>query len=322
LRDYGHDAQIGLEESPEAFIEKLVAVFREVRRVLKPEGTCWVNIGDSYCSTAPGTMSAPLRQDGILKGVTDETSKSRQSKRPKTPEGLKPKDLIGIPWMLAFALRTDGWWLRQDIVWAKPNPMPESVLDRCTKSHEYIFLLTKSQRYYFDSVAIKEPVTASIIARLSQDLESQKGSDRVPGKTNGTMKAVGGRSARDSFKREGSKRETVIPGQSVGTHRPDREESEYDLDTRNKRSVWTVATKPFSEAHFATCPPDLITPCIKAGCPAGGVVLDPFMGAGTTALVARGLGRNYVGFELNPEYIAIAERRLRTKLGPLDALFA
>jgi DNA modification methylase len=300
-----------LEESPDAFIEMLVAVFREVRRVLKPEGTCWVNIGDSYAN------------DGKWGGHTGGKHASALHASPigrnKRYTGLKPKDLIGIPWMLAFALRADGWWLRQDIIWAKPNPMPESVLDRCTKSHEYIFLLTKSQRYYFDSVAIKE-------------------------------QAIGGQHpSAMQFGREGASGNHILPGQSAAQHRPraagnkshkyvteyeesDSEEhrtkaglmkvAEVEWDTRNKRSVWTVATKPFSEAHFATFPPDLITPCIKAGCPAGGVVLDPFMGAGTTALVARGLGRNYIGFELNPEYIAIAERRLHTKLGPLDALFA
>jgi DNA modification methylase len=331
LRDYGHTGQIGLEETPEQYIQKLVAVFREVRRVLADDGTLWVNIGDSYWGgkgKSGQSYSAEYQNERYSQGRSYNGAHhqmgGKNQTRPtdrKHPD-YKPKDLIGIPWMLAFALRADGWYLRQDIIWHKPNPMPESVYDRCTKSHEYIFLLSKSAKYYYDNEAIKEPVTASTITRLNQDLESQKGSDRVPGKTNGTMKAVGGRSARDNFKREGSKRETVIPGQSVGTHRPDREESEYDLDTRNKRSVWTVSTKPFSEAHFATFPRELIVDCIKAGCPAGGVVLDPFMGAGTTALVARGLGRKYVGFELNPEYIALAERRLDTQLGPLDRMFA
>lgn len=272
LRDYGHDGQIGLEPTPDEFIAKLVAVFREVRRVLKDDGCAWINMGDSYG---------------------------------------KGKQLLGMPWRLAFALQDDGWILRQDIVWAKPNPMPESVTDRCTKSHESIFLLAKSEKYYFDAGAIKEAAAPSSIARWNQDLEQQTGSDRVPGKTNGNMKAVGGRSKRDSFKREDSKRAEVIPGQSVGTHRDERDESEWDTETRNKRSVWTVATTPYSGAHFATFPVALIEPCILAGAPAGGVVLDPFFGSGTTGEVAQNLGRKFIGCELNPAYKALQDERLR-----------
>ena len=246
LRDYGHDGQMGLEETPDAYVAGMVEVFREVRRVLRDDGTLWLNLGDSYVSS---------------------------------PRGNKPKDLIGIPWRVAFALQADGWWLRQDIIWSKPNPMPESVTDRCTKAHEYLFLLSKSARYHFDADAIKEPMTASSATRLSQPgLAEQKGSDRVPGKTNGAMKAVGG-------------------------------------DTRNKRSVWTVATQPFSEAHFATFPPALIEPCILAGCPKGGTVLDPFGGAGTTGVVADRLGRDAILIELNPDYIKIAEKRLSGDAG-------
>jgi DNA modification methylase len=199
-------------------------------------------------------------------------SRIRDSKMLKS-QGLKNKDLIGIPWMLAFALRADGWYLRQDIIWNKPNPMPESVQDRCTKSHEYIFLLSKAQKYYYDNDAIKEPITDSSKARLEQDLENQTGSDRVPGKTNGNMKAVGS-------------------------------------ENRNKRSVWTVTTKPYSGAHFAVFPSDLIEPCILAGAPVNGIVLDPFMGSGTTAQVAQNLGRKYLGCELNLDYKDLQDKRL------------
>lgn len=271
LRDYGMAGQIGLEETPTAFIARLVEVFSEVRRVLREDGTAWVNMGDTYG---------------------------------------KGKQLLGIPWRLAFALQDDGWILRQEIIWAKPNPMPESVRDRCTKSHEHIFLLIKSPAYFFDQDAIKEPVAPSSIARLAQDVESQAGSDRVPGKTNGPMKAV--RSRRDSFKRDESKREQTIPGQSFGTHRPDRDESEYALDVRNKRSVWSVPTIGFKGAHFATFPPDLIRPCIQAGCPVDGIVLDPFGGSGTTSVVAMQEGRRSILCELNPEYAAMARKRIDT----------
>lgn len=310
LRDYQVDGQIGLEETPELFIERLVAVFAEVRRVLKPEGNCWINMADTYAANRSYQVNG-----------TKQTNDSQPKHGSKIPAGLKPKDQMFIPHRLAIALQSDGWYARDTIIWSKPNPMPESVTDRCTKSHEYIFMFTKSPTYYYDHEAIKEPVTASTIARLNQDIESQAGSTRVPGKTNGTMKAVGGRASSDSFKRENSKRGQAIPGQTRGTHRPDRAESAYPLDTRNKRSVWSVPTIGYAEAHFATFPPNLIVPCIKAGCPVGGTVLDPFCGAGTTALVARKLGRNYIGFELNESYIKIANARLERELGPLTALF-
>ncbi|WP_371360147.1 site-specific DNA-methyltransferase [Pseudomonas sp. KT_2_4] len=297
LRDYGMAGQIGLEETPAEFVARLVDVFREVRRVLRDDGTAWVNMGDSYANGGRTTRGADEKLDARTMSV-----------RPRDPAGIKPKDLMGIPWRLAFALQDDGWYLRQDIIWHKPNPMPESTRDRCTKAHEYLFLLSKSPRYYYDQDAIKEPVALSSITRMAQDLEQQRGSDRVPGKSNGPMKAV--RSKRDSFKRDDSKREQAIPGQSLGTHRPDREESAWPLDTRNKRSVWTVPTQGFKGAHFATFPPDLIRPCILAGAPLGGVVLDPFGGAGTTAVVAMQEGRKSILCELNPEYAAMAERRI------------
>ena len=279
LRDYGHPGQLGLEQTPEQYVAAMVEVFRCVWDVLADDGTLWLNIGDSYG---------------------------------------KGKQLLGIPWRVALALQADGWVLRQDIIWSKPNPMPESVRDRCTKAHEYVFLLSKSDRYYFDHEAIKEPVAASTVARLSQpNLANQAGSDRVPGKTNGNMKAV--RSKANSFKREGSKREQAIPGQAVGTHRPDRAESEYDLDTRNRRSVWTVATRPYKGAHFATFPPALIEPCILAGSRVNDIVLDPFMGSGTTAAVALQHGRQYLGCELNPAYQPLQDARIATSVGPLFA---
>jgi DNA modification methylase len=441
LRDYGHPGQIGLEQTPEQYVSAMVEVFRCVRDVLADDGTLWLNIGDSYCSTAPGTRNAPQ-----TKGSKTEAGQWANA-RPKTPDGMKPKDLIGIPWMLAFALRQPfekvhikdridrawlaalvdgegcmtvmeanngektatsfppilqvkmcdpecvehanditgfkqclrqdspsrggkretfqwriagrraadivaeiypylrikrkqavilwnhqlvrdsyetkrgqpmpvsarekqqqcreliqrlnqkqdvdipswmiepkvtvepGWYLRQDVIWSKPNPMPESVRDRCTKAHEYVFLLSKSERYFFDSEAMKEP-------------------------------AVGNASgAAASFKRSGSKREQTIPGQGYGTHRPEREDVAYN-ETRNRRSVWTVATRPYKGAHFATFPPALIEPCILAGSRPGDVVLDPFMGSGTTAAVALQHGRQYLGCELNPEYGPLQVERI------------
>jgi DNA modification methylase len=309
LRDYGVADQIGLEPTPAEYVEQMVAVFREVRRVLRDDGTLWLNLGDSYAGSWSGNSMRPAGgQQREGEPGFQPISDGRYAARGGATYGLKPKDLIGIPWRVAFALQADGWYLRQDIIWSKPNPMPESVRDRCTKAHEYVFLLSKSERYWFDAAAIAEPVALSSVARLAQDVESQAGSDRVPGKTNGPMKAV--RAKRDNFKRDDSKRAEVMPGQSVGTHRPDRKESDYPLDTRNKRSVWAIATQPFSEAHFATMAPELAETCIKAGCPQGGAVLDPFGGAGTTGLVADRLQRDAVLCELNPEYIAIAQRRI------------
>jgi site-specific DNA-methyltransferase (adenine-specific) len=262
LRDYGMDGQIGLEETPDQFVARLVAVFREVRRVLTDDGTLWVNIGDSYCSTS--SYNAPRTSRGEFGRV----EAPRQPRAP-IPEGMKPKDLIGIPWLLAFALRADGWYLRQDIIWHKPNPMPESVRDRCTKAHEYVFLLSKGPRYYYDAEAVKEPAVQA--GRVRNDkLGGNKGDDihHSPG------------------------------GMFTGS------------DTRNRRSVWSIATRPYKGAHFATYPPDLIEPCIAAGCPPGGVVLDPFGGAGTTGLVAGRLGRKALLCELNPEYAALAHDRI------------
>lgn len=284
LRDYGHAGQIGLESTPDEFIAKLVAVFREVKRVLRDDGTLWVNIGDSYSGSGRGAMGDGTPSDrgdakqGTNRGTTVGVFK-------KVDSGLKPKDLIGIPWMLAFALRADGWYLRQDIIWSKPNPMPESVTDRCTKAHEYIFMLSKSARYYFDSAAISEPATnAGKVVSLGEKSMSA-------GQANGANITASGNGLADSY--------TVV-------------------ETRNKRSVWTVTTKPFSEAHFATFPPDLIEPAILAGCPAGGTVLDPFGGAGTTGLVCDRLQRNAILCELNPAYAEMARKRIQNE-SPLFA---
>ncbi len=310
LRDYGHAGQIGLEQTPEEYIVAMVEVFRCVRDVLADDGTLWLNIGDSY--TRSGGTDRKVSETAQVASTRNTLEQMSDRTSNAADMGLKSKDLIGIPWMLAFALRADGWYLRQDIIWHKPNPMPESVRDRCTKAHEYLFLLSKSERYFFDSEAIKEPAAASSIKRWAQDVEGQRGSDRVPGKTNGTMKAVGGpRSRRDSFKRDDSKRAEAIPGQAHGTHRPDRDESNWDLEKSNKRSVWTVATRPYKGAHFATFPPALIEPCILAGSRVSDIVLDPFMGSGTTAAVALEHGRQYLGCELNESYDALQQERIR-----------
>lgn len=308
LRDYGETEQLGLEKTPEEYIQNMVAVFREVKRVLKDDGTLWCNIGDSYASG--GRDSRDPGKSKLHKAY--EGDNFSNSLRPKDPEGIKPKDLVGIPWMLAFALRADGWYLRQDIIWHKPNPMPESVTDRCTKSHEYIFLLSKSQKYYYDAEAIKQPLVDASLQRLSQDIDNQKGSERVPGKTNGNMKAVGHKNLLDKGLKNHTMHENRLNGAKVNLEHADGK--------ANKRSVWTVTTKPYSDSHFATFPEDLIVDCIKAGCPENGLVLDPFMGAGTTALVSAKLNRNFIGYELNPKYIDIAEKRLQKQLGMFNPL--
>jgi DNA modification methylase len=335
LRDYGHDGQIGLEPTPEAYVARMVEVFREVRRVLREDGTCWVNLGDSY-----NGIGGPGKQDGGPIGKTAAVAiEGTKGRRIST---IKPKDLVGIPWRVAFALQADGWWLRQDIIWHKPNPMPESVRDRCTKAHEYVFLLTKSERYFYDAEAVKEQAAESSWKR--------------DGLKMGSVKPKGGGDRNDS--------ETL------------REMIFNPAAGRNRRSVWTITTKPYSGAHFAVMPPDLVEPCIKAGCPeqccsmcgAGyeritqrdraatrpgkvtkttgdslvdgnrdpqrhittvstlgwapacdcvasgtipGTVLDPFAGSGTTLAVAAELGRNAIGCELNPAYIALANKRIK-----------
>jgi DNA modification methylase len=305
LRDYGHDGQIGLEATPEAYVARMVEVFREVRRVLRDDGTLWLNLGDTYANTPVGKFNGGGFTDVSAKtGGRDLSGVATSGGVNKwKASGLKQKDLVGIPWRVAFALQADGWWLRQDIIWHKPNPMPESVRDRCTKAHEYVFLLTKSERYYYDAEAVSEAVAVSTTARLSQpSLPLQAGSDRVPGKTNGPMKAVGPRFGGNKF------------GDSDDPKHATKSGNVYQIPDangrRNRRSVWTITTKPYSGAHFAVMPADLVEPCIKAGCPEGGTVLDPFAGSGTTLAVAAELGRSGIGCELNPEYIELANQRI------------
>ena len=272
LRDYGVDGQLGLEPTPDEFVEALVQVFRSVRRVLRDDGTVWLNLGDSYNNRTKVRTSS---HQPSLNNFKDDNWAERAAKggvrMSNRFNGIKEKDLIGIPWRVAFALQADGWYLRQDIIWHKPNPMPESVRDRCTKAHEYIFMLSKSPRYYFDSAAMKE--------------------DGVT--------PAGTKGAKGSAERAAQ----------TGVNSRPPEYKVYD-GKRNRRSVWTVQTRPFKGAHFATFPPDLIEPCILAGCPVGGTVFDPFGGAGTTALVALKHGRNAILSELNPEYVALAHERI------------
>jgi len=273
LRDYGVEGQFGLEKTPEEYVGKMVAVFREVRRVLKDDGTLWLNIGDSYASFRDGKATPDTTRGESTGTLVPKGSAKNRMASTFTGTNIKHKDLIGIPWRVAFALQADGWYLRQDIIWHKPNPMPESVTDRCTKAHEYVFLMSKSAKYYYDAEAIAE-----VSAGLGE-----------------TSIRFGGNKYGDS---DDPKHQTKSG--NVYT----------DKGTRNHRSVWTVATRPFKEAHFAVFPPDLIKPMILAGCPTGGVVLDPFVGSGTTAIVARELGRRFIGIELNPEYAGMARRRV------------
>lgn len=264
LRDYGEADQIGLEQSPNEYVEQLVQVFREVKRVLKDDGTLWLNLGDSYAGGAAASGGKQrLGPNGDLDNQRNEVGLK------KVGNGLKQKDLVGIPWRVAFALQADGWYLRQDIIWAKPNPMPESVTDRCTKSHEYLFLLSKSPRYYFDNDAIKE------IGAGRSDL--------------GKMKYEGRMGEMSGWKNDN----TIIP-------RP----------TRNKRSVWNIAPKPFKGAHFAVMPEALVEPCILAGSKAGDLILDPFSGSGTVGLVALTNNREYLGVELNLQYAEMSVKRI------------
>jgi DNA modification methylase len=279
LRDYGVDGQIGLEPTPDEFVSRLVGVFREVRRVLRDDGTVWLNLGDTY-NNNPSTSTIPRAMQGNGSGAFQippekhmQANRAKSNKaQPLIDAGIKKKDLIGIPWRVTFALQADGWYLRQDIVWSKPNPMPESVKDRCTKSHEYIFLLSKSPKYYFDAEAIKEPAT--------------------------------GRPSGNKLRKSRPTQQSIQRGDQCGSVPWEGGE------TRNRRSVWTVTTKPFKGAHFATFPPDLIEPCILAGCPVGGIVLDPFGGSGTTAGVALKNGRSAVLCELNPKYAAMVPARV------------
>lgn len=295
LRDYGHDGQIGLEDTPEAYVARLVDVFRDVRRVLRDDGTLWLNLGDSYAAQRGGTHQPAETLAGGQHGKASDGARVNRDRhdgynptRNASAIGLKHKDLIGIPWRVAFALQADGWYLRQDIIWSKPNPMPESVRDRCTKAHEYLFLLSKGPRYYFDAEAIKE--TAVHAGRVV----------KATGQDSKNANAGFGSDTKGGFTRN----DTLVG------------------ETRNRRSVWTVTTRGYAGAHFATFPPDLIEPCILAGCPHGGTVLDPFGGSGTTAGVAVKHGRNAILCELNPDYAALVPDRVRAIAGHTADLFA
>lgn len=324
----------GLEPTPGLYVKHEVTLFKEVHRVLRDDGTLWLNLGDTYTA---GGCGGDTGKSG-LQGSTESQDQSKaaagqrighgSSFRPdriqrqdapwKKAPNIKSKNLIGIPWRVAFALQAEGWYLRSDIIWHKPNPMPESVRDRPTKSHEYIFLLSKQERYFYDAAAISEPLTYGSVERLSQvTLESQRGGSRVPGKTNGNMKAV--------YKKpytNNSTKDYASSGAQDASATKSRIVDRIlagELVTRNKRTVWTVTTQPFKDAHFATFPPDLIRPCIRAGCPVDGTVLDPFSGSGTTGMVAIEEGRRAILIELNPEYMKLAEQR--TDVTPGLALF-
>ncbi len=331
LRDYGVKGQLGLEKTFPEYLEKMVLIFEEVRRVLKKDGTLWLNMGDSYSNDTKwggksGGKNYTSEQGGYqgqrVRRGTDVCPKrgvSGEGQPKKFCTGLKPKDLMGQPWRMAFALQAAGWYLRSDIIWHKPNPMPESVTDRPTKAHEYIFLLAKSQKYYYDAEAINVPVSENTHARISQNLEAQIGSQRAHagGKTNGAMKAVVGpkalaaiKNGSDQGRSEATERFGRGAGWRVKHNASFNSACVLRVATRNSRTVWTVATQGYKGAHFATFPEALIDPCIRAGCPAGGLVYDPFMGSGTTALVAAKLGRRWAGSELNEKYIALAMKRL------------
>lgn len=291
LRDYGISGQIGLEESPEEYVEKLVKVFQEVRRVLQDDGTLWINLGDTYNSRSGGYSS--LEKMGMNSYISTNTAANIIKSKQRTNK-LKSKNIIGIPWRVAFALQAEGWYLRSDIIWHKPDPMPESVTDRPTKAHEYIFLLSKSKKYYYDNEAIKEPVTWNAHSRgngVNPKAKIPAGWDTGPGghtNLNGRYKSK----QNESFS-------SAISG---------------IVEKRNKRSVWTVLKYPFPEAHFATFPPDLIKPCVLAGCPSGGVVLDPFAGSGTTLYVSKEFGRKSIGIELKEDYCKLILKRTQQEV--------
>lgn len=285
LRDYGIPDQLGLEKTPEEYIAKMVEIFQEVRRVLRKDGTLWLNLGDSFSSGGRTSYDSDAKLpnrchsfrpgSGRADGIVDQRGQRNRNGTP--PCGLKSKDLVGIPWRVALALQTDGWWLRSDIIWSKPNPMPESVTDRPTRAHEYIFLLTKSAKYYYDQEAVRK--------KHSREWWKE------------TVNITGGEcpDRNDGGNRQGN-------GSPAG---------------RNLRSVWEIATKAFPEAHFATFPPAIPERCIKAGSKEGDLILDPFSGAGTTAMVAAKLGRNAIGIELNPDYVEMSIKRLKKELGML-----
>lgn len=304
LRDYGVSGQIGLESSPQEYVAALMPIFHEVHRVLRADGTLWLNLGDSYIGyhgnkKAHGS-AAPSDKDGYRENMRITSVGA---------DGLKNKDMAGIPWRVVFALQEQGWYLRCDIIWAKPNPMPESVQDRPTRAHEYLFLLSRSERYYYDHEAVREAAAPSCKgnAKTFRGGGAYTGGRSFDNSTDAVRDSHGNAPQGDI---RAVKRHSVRPGIDVKGGNQGMGKMTYPLYTRNRRSVWSVATHPFPDAHFATFPPDLIRPCVLAGCPAGGVVLDPFFGAGTVGAVCVEEARRYIGIELNPDYVAMAERRI------------
>lgn len=314
LRDYKVVGQLGLETTPEAYVFQMVTYFQEVRRVLRKDGTLWLNLGDGYASSPPGNTNTGVEKwasSGLHGAVSEAYAKtldaSVSTRRSTLAPGLKAKDLIGIPWQVALALRANGWYLRSDIVWYKPNPMPESVQDRPTKAHEYLFLLSRSERYYYDAAAIREP--AEDIGRYT----------KMPG---GWDTGAGGhgsfhRNGREKGERRDKQRGHGRRHAGFNDRWDAMPRGEQMADGRNKRSVWEIATQPYPEAHFATFPEALVEPCIRAGSREGDLVLDPFAGSGTTLAVARRLGRRAVGIELQPDYLPLIQRRVREAALPL-----
>jgi len=325
LRDYGVKGQLGLEKTPEEYVARLVEGFGEVRRVLRKDGTLWLNLGDCYSGSGKG--GNPGNSPHVKQGTNKGSLGMRGHKR----NPLKAKDLIGVPWMVAFALRDDGWYLRSDIIWAKKNTMPESVTDRPTKAHEHIFLLSKRPKYYYDYQSILEPCSENTHARISQDLQNQIGTFRANGggKTNGPLKLVAtqtngswkgsqfhtGKTGDHQLGRSSKNRKLAVAGSGIKNNESFDSSVCMPVLARNKRDVWFVGTQPYSEAHFATFPPALIKPCILAGSRAGDTVLDPFFGSGTTGEVALEYGRRCIGIELNPNYVALAGQRCNVTQG-------
>lgn len=337
LRDYGVEGQIGLEKTPEEYVRKIIEVFRQVKRVLRNDGTLWLNLGDSYAGSW-GAQSRPNGNDikSTLQGGSSLSARQIENHprgshtgSVKNTPGLKPKDLIGIPWKVAFALQADGWYLRQDIIWSKPNPMPESVKDRCTKSHEYIFMLSKSEKYYYDQESIKEPASFSTEERKNRSHNGQKGMTAKKINVMDPVKIPSGwdtdKGSYGSIHKDGRTKSDKQRGHSrrhagFNERWDHMTKGEQCSGMRNKRSVWTIATQPFPDAHFATYPEELIRPCVLAGCPTGGTVLDPFGGAGTTAIVAMSFMRNSILIEINPAYIDITVKRIKKKNSMFDSV--